>query len=453
MDTEIVVTTTHATLPMSKKNRKKKCVQNRQPLQSHIAITKTYFDDFCNTARKFMLLIGLESAAFDVLSKRTKQHIMVSRHTPYRVRAEKNSRVPRSYIQFFNRVTGHYEKNTFYGDPKFNITFREYITYGLTLIFTLRNMSRSEDLPSDQIELLEKIKEPLLKYTNDHPEDHYRIRANEIARTLFMCVSLPNYRYYTGKEEGVSDLSKGRIENLITVSSIEPERKNFFIDRKIRSAYRLSYYNLFSEAKEPTPITAEILMKVLEEENSKTMKQVMNQIKTNIALPVYIQNHALRRAAERMDCKDNLYRNLIFSLSFMIPKVVTGANGQRLIRALDFSAKPIGYFPFVKQDGAILLLSFLPLSSPITPEGSILHKELGIQLEDSKYIGLDKFSFYTNTDFEAVPKLKQALKKAGMWHLTEIQPIDPKERKEDQVLKTFFCDNNGALEKEVAITE
>lgn len=433
---------------MSKK--KKKCVQNRQPLQSRLAITKTYFDDFSNTARKFMLLIGLETSAFDVLSKRTKQYIMFSRHTPYRIRAEKGSRVPRSYIQFFNQVAGHYEKTTFYGDPKFNITFREYITYGLTLIFTLRNSSlREENLPPDQIELLEKIRDPLLKYTDAHPEDHYRIRANEIARTLFMYVSLPNYRYYTGKEEGLPDMSNGRMENLITVSSIEPERKSFFIDGKIRSSYRLAYYNLFSEAKEPTPIPAEILMRVLEEENSKTMKQVMNQIKTNIGLPVYIQNHALRRTAERMDCKDNSYRNLIFSLSFLIPKVVTGANGQRLIRALDITAKPVGYFPFIKQDGAILLLSFLPLSSPITPEGSILHKELGIQLEDSKYIGLDKFSFYTNTDFDAVPKLKQALKKAGMWHLTEIQPNDPTERKEDQILKNFFSDNNAVTEVEM----
>jgi len=432
---------------MSKK--KKKCEQSRKPLQSRVAITKTYFDDFSNTARKFMLLIGLEASTFDRLSKRTKQYIMITKHTPYRVRAEKGSRVPRSYIQFFNQVVAHYEKTTFYGDPKFNITFREYITCGMTLIFKLRNFNKHEDnLAPDQIELLEKIKDPLLKYTNAHQEDHYAVRANEIARTLFMYVSLPNYRYYMGKEEAHPNMMNGRMENLITVSSIEPERKNFFIDGKIHSSYRLAYYNLFLEAKEPAPVLAEIPMKVLEEENSQTMKQVMNQIKTKIGLPVYIQNHALRRSSERMDCKDNSYRNLIFSLSFLIPKVVTGINGQRLIRALDISGKPIGYFPFIKQDGAVLLLSFLPLSSTITTEGGILHKELGIQLEDSKYIGLDKFSFYTNTDFDTVPKLKQALKKAGMWHLTEIQPNDPTERKEDQILKNFFTEEISIVDEE-----
>ena len=94
----------------------------------------------------------------------------------------------------------------------------------------------------------------------------------------------------------------------------------------------------------------------------------------------------------------------------------------------------------------MLILSFLPLSSPITPEGSILHKELGIQLEDSKYIGLDKFSFYTKTDFDTLPKLKQALIKADMWHLTELKPTNPMERKEDHILKNFFMEDITELE-------
>ena len=112
------------------------------------------------------------------------------------------------------------------------------------------------------------------------------------------------------------------------------------------------------------------------------------------------------------------------------------------------TGKNIGYFPFIKQDGAILLLSFLPLASPITPEGSLLHKELKLQLEDSKYIGLDKLSFYTKTDFDTVPILRDALKKAGMWHLTEIEPETPTEKKEDQILKNFFQYNYDIIEQE-----
>jgi len=40
------------------------------------------------------------------------------------------------------------------------------------------------------------------------------------------------------------------------------------------------------------------------------------------------------------------------------------------------------------------------------------------------------------------------LKKAGMWHLTEIQPNDPTERKEDQILKNFFTEEISIVDEE-----
>jgi len=84
-------------------------------------------------------------------------------------------------------------------------------------------------------------------------------------------VSLPNYRYYTSKESGVVNQSKGYIENLVTVSSIEPERKNFYIDGKLHSAFRLGYYSLLTSADVLAPIMAEIPMDLLVVQNSKSM--------------------------------------------------------------------------------------------------------------------------------------------------------------------------------------
>jgi hypothetical protein len=46
----------------------------------------------------------------------------------------------------------------------------------------------------------------------------------------------------------------------------------------------------------------------------------------------------------------------------------------------------------------------------------------------------------------AFPKLKQALEKADMWHLTEIKPENPKERRDDQILKRFFAESNNVPE-------
>ncbi|MHB9141486.1 MAG: hypothetical protein ACYC25_06390, partial [Paludibacter sp.] len=188
----------------------------------------------------------------------------------------------------------------------------------------------------------------------------------------------------------------------------------------------------------------EIPAVLMEEDDFDIALNRIKEMETIIKIPVFIQNHALHRIRQRLDCVDNFYVNTVFSLSFMLPKFITATNGQRMIRAIDLSGKPIGYFPFLKQDGAILILSFLPLSSPITPEGSVLYKELGIKIDDSKYIGLDKLSFYIKTDFEALPTLKQALQKANMWHLTEVKTENQTERKDDQILKRFFAESSLA---------
>ena len=438
---------------MSKSKKRKKNLPCRKPPKSYLDISKQYFDEYVRVVHKIMIMAGIDPCEFDVLTKRTKLDMMMMKLTPYHIVAAKDSKVPRAYIRFFNHIMGIYEKKTFYGDPKFNVRFLDYVTYGMSFIFALRNHDgREKILSDDQHDRLDKIKEVLIKYVDDNDKDHFFIRTNEAMRLVLMYVSMPNYRYYTSEETGEIDYQKCRMLNLIKVSSFEPEKKYFKVKGEKHSSYQLWHYNLVSEINDPNPEKTEIPATLMEEDDFDTALELMKKMETIVKLPVYVQNHALHRIRQRLDCMDNSYVNTVFSLSFMLPKFITASNGQRMIRAIDLSGKPVGYFPFLKQDGAILLLSFLPLSSPITPEGSVLYKELGIKIDDSKYIGLDKLSFYISTDFDTVPKLKQALQKANMWHLTEIEPNEKSERREDQILKHFFTENNIVVEDEIIIT-
>ena len=261
---------------------------------------------------------------------------------------------------------------------------------------------------------------------------------------LFSYVSQPNYRYYTGSEQFVADYFKARFSNEIHISSIEPERKKFVVDGAVRPSYRLGIYETGMLASFIKPTMVEIPMALLEPENSKGLMSQL--VSSKLTLPVYIQNHALHRFAQRLDCFDNYCQNQVFTYSFMYPKVITATNGQRLIVAKDFRCKNIGYFPFVKQDGAVLILSFLPLASPITPEGAALQKELGIEFNDFKFIGLDKLSYFVKTNFDTIPQLKKALKKANMWHLTEYSIREITERKEDRIIKNFLNRNSELVD-------
>ena len=425
---------------MSHSNKKKKTnTPSRKPLKSYIDISQHYYNEYVRVAHKLLEMSGMDPAEFDVLTKRTKHQLMLIKHTPYRVMAEKGSSVPRAYLKFFNYIMGLFGDKTFYGDPKYNVTFKDYMTYGMSFGYALRSQHENRGIISDdQHQQLEKIKEKVLEYIDGHEQDDFLVRSNAIMRMVLMYVSMPNYRYYTSTESGEMDSLKCRMQNLIRVSSFEPEKRAFFVKGEKHSSYKLWHHDLISESNDPNPLETQIPIPILDEKDLDTAIEVMKNMETIVQLPVYIQNHALHRIRQRLDCMDNLYINTVFGLSFIIPHLITANNGQRLIRAIDNSGKPVGYFPFLRQDGAILIRSFLPLASPVTPEGAVLYKELGIMINDSKYFGMDKLSFYFNTDFEALPILKQALQKANMWHLTEIQTEQPKERKEDQILKRFF---------------
>ena len=399
-------------------------------------------DEYMRVAYKIMMMAGIDTADFDKLTKRTKQQLII-RHTPYHIIAEKDSKVPRAYIKLFNSLMRLYEKQTFFGDPQYKVTYLDFVTYGLSFVFGIHHHNSEDNIISDdQHQRLDRINDILQKYLNDNDEEHYLFRTNKLMQHLSMYVSMPNYRYYTSIEGSRIDSQKVRIENLITVSSFEPEKKYFNIKGEKHPSFQLWHFDLLSKLNDPNPIRTEIPIVLMEEDDINIAISRMNEMDTIDKLPVYVQNHTLHRIRQRLDCVDNLFVSQMLSLTFIVPTFITATNGQQMIRVIDITGNSIGYFPFLKQDGAILLLSFLPLSSPITPEGSVLYKELGIKIDDSKYIGLDKISFYIKTDFETLPKLKQALQNANMWHLTEIKPETKTERKEDQILKRFFKDNN-----------
>lgn len=421
-----------------KKTRKKKNTVSRKSRISYLEISKTYHDEFIRVATAMMKMAGIDPSEFDLLTKRTKQQLMMVKHTPYRVFSSKEHKVPQSYIRGLNSVMSYFEKNSFYGNPEFKVSFLDYVTYGLTFFFSVNNHEKKDKIPEAQHEILKKIKEALSAYDQANEKDHFLYRTNQIMRGMLMYISAPNYRYYSSVENGEPDYSKLRISNTIVVSSIEPEKRYFTVNAERRASFQLYHYNLFSESCDPVPQKTELFKVLLDEPDIDKAIIKIKEEKLTTQLPVFIQNHALHRIRQRLDCVDNVYINTVISLSFTIPQLITATNGQKMIKAVNILGNTVGYFPYVVLDNALLILSFLPLSSPITPEGSMLNKILGIQLEDSKYIGLDKLSFYTQTDFETIPKLKLTLEKAGMWHLTEIETIEKSDRKEDVILKKFF---------------
>jgi hypothetical protein len=165
-------------------------------------------------------------------------------------------------------------------------------------------------------------------------------------------------------------------------------------------------------------------------------------------LNIYIQSHVLHRFKERADTLNPPLRNFFIQYALTSGLIVVSAEKQKFLKCTAYDDLPLGYFTFFIQDDDIVVNTFIPLASEITPEGKKLHEALQLGKEDIKYLGMDKLSFFTDVDFEQIPVLKQALIDSGIW-LTKLlldkMPYKDSEEDEPHIdmqktlfVKTFF---------------
>ena len=398
-------------MPKSKK-RKGAVKNNPASLQSLVKTNKDYSDKFHLTARKYMQLIGLEPDTFDKLPKRMREKLMQIKFSPTRIDVEEGFKIPKKYVELFQRLLITLMQVHTYGDPRFGIKYIDFMTFGQALFIGLRNISNEGALfPQEHIELARTISDKMIAYEDaaENEEHHCSIKLPRLICQLLQSLTKINYRYYTCKLEWKAISDGLRMQSFLTFSSIEAERKHIKIDGRSRTAFQLGCYLI-----EPEPEWA--LMPV----------ELILKDKRGF-LPIFIQQHALIRLGERLHPQVNFYINKVLAATFFGIdgiKIIDAITGQSLICAFDSDKNLVGYFPFIQIDECILLTSFLPLSSPITPQGSVLNKLLGMSIEDNAYLQMDKLSFYLQTDFDVLPTLKKALKEAEMWHLTKIIPAN-----------------------------
>ena len=415
----------------SKSRKKKKPQQSRKVPTAHEKITSSYIQYYKTAIRKHLQFLGVDLDLFDRLSKKTKLYLMNNKATYPTFVIKKGSIVPMVYIRFLNKYIIKYLQANEYGrciveDVCIGYTYEDYFLVGRMFDLMAIHSCQKNFFPPDQLEILRPVVEatrrPEIVKIHDRMQDYMAISL----ANLLNCYSQINYRYYCIEEEFV--INDRLLGECYYVYSQESERKKFTIDNIDRTAMRVGHVI----PRAPTKWVSFERGKIINS-NSKEL------------LPVYMQGHVIHRMKERINISA-FYRNLTFPYTFFREentKLEENINGWKLIPVYDHAKLKLGYFHFIIVDNCVLIKSFLPLTSPNTKEGSALHKILNVKKEDLIFFGLDKLSFYLETDFEKLPTLKKALEEAGIWHLTEIQPTDSEyeiltERKTDKVLEKFF---------------
>jgi len=139
----------------------------------------------------------------------------------------------------------------------------------------------------------------------------------------------------------------------------------------------------------------------------------------DMPMKIYIQNHALVRLAERIDCVDICFVHLFVIASLHEPKVFYDNNHNLLIE-YRLSGSRAGYFRADIVDGNIVLRTFLFITNNGTPEGQLLAKNIGVNKLDKKFLAIDKLSTFMTSEMMESEFLINTLNDSGCHSLIEL---------------------------------
>ena len=412
------------------KNKKRKGVtsQPKKSLKKMLYLSNDEYLAFVHTAKKILRLLGLSEDILEQFTKNQKQDLFKTIFVPPRVRVEKNSHVPSGVLKPIRKYVYDTLKDTYVGDKSFDISYYDMLTMGIAFFMRLENC---KELPpfTTNYDLVVKMRDAIRasKY-----QESYTEHINEIVSYCCVYCSKLNFRQYTftiGWEAYNGGLEMGCCVRII---SHEADKIYFTYQKKTRSAFRIKL--CIPNSKEP--LLAKIPYSAIEP-----------GCKIDINLKGYVQPHALQRMKMRVDTKERYASEMATFYAIMRGEIITFNNHKYIVcryQEVDANNKVvepiIGYFPFTVQGDCLFILTFLPLTSPSCPEGAKLTKLLNITKEDAAYFGMDKLSFFKTTDFDDVPRLRDALKEAGIWHLTKLKENNEEmfQVKKSAPLKSFF---------------
>jgi len=392
------------------KSRKKKKKQLSPVSHLNVAITKSYFDKFSIVARKTLQVIGLEPALYDTFTKRQKQEMMLAKMDSPRFVVKKGHSVPRHYVKKIQQESYEFMRIYPVGNLDIKLTYLDFLTFGNTFLMFMVSKGNSKDY-CPQAETYALIADRAKLYDNGEDTESLLMNYCTYLQYLLVCISKINFRTYGFDWEWRETDYTGKFAAHVILTATEPKVEHLIYNNISRPAYKIVQGQFLNE--KPTWLS------VSPDQIFKTGDLTPN-------IEVYVQNHVLLRLKERLDSLEPFQRNLMLQFSLRHCKVFRLSSGQYTIKFINDKQEVIGYLPFTLLGQKLLVLSFLPITSPTTPEGEILCETLKLNKEMLSFYGMDKLSFFHYTDFDAIPPLKEAIIKAGMWHLTELKSTEIK---------------------------
>jgi hypothetical protein len=409
-----------------KKKKKKKQSQPtyRSNLASNTSLEKAYV-----IIRKILQVYGFDPEWLNLFTKQQRRFLCFLQADPPRFKVEEGNPVPRRLLDFVSESTHRFMRTHYFGNKDIGLTYLELATYGIAFATTVLTEHDRSGYSLQQENMIDILAECFAE--NRVVRDLGEV-GNHIRKSMMM-LSKVNFRIYGYSWKIGTTLEDGYLKSIVYMSSEDPKSIRFTYKEKERVAFRIRAGRVVNEP----PYDAKLdRWFIFQKEEFPP-----------VYLDIYIQSHALQRSKERMDIFPAHRRNFyIMEPLLYMHRVAKSPTGRAMLECYTQEGDTIvrfGYFPFIIRNKKLIVLTFLPLTSPDTYEGDYLQKHLGLQIEDAKFLGMDKLSFYLTVDFDQIPSLKKALVATNIWTLIRYAAKDPDldysiDQKKTQMVKKFF---------------
>ncbi|MDR2408746.1 MAG: hypothetical protein LBE13_11630 [Bacteroidales bacterium] len=420
---------------MAKKKKKKhihsSSTNNRAVWESKTSLDKTY-----TAIQKVLKAYGFDPDLLQSFTKRQRKFLMFLEAEAPRFKVEEGSHVPRHLVNFISENTHGFLRSFYFGDESIGLTYLELATYGLA--FSSIILSAAESSSADTVfspKQIEIIKSIASCFANDRViQDLYLVV--KCVHGLVTMLSKVNFRVYGFDWKIKRDFETGYVKSTIFISSEETPIIHFVHKQKERIAFCVRAGRLLRKPAKTATIDRRFIFP-----NKKVPRP--------FSLDIYIQSHALQRVKERADIFSGHMRNCYLMESLIYRhRIVNSVSGSPMLECStqyegDERIIRFGYFPFIIKDDKLIVMTFLPLTSPKTVEGAYLQEHFGLQTEDIKFLGMDRLSFFFTVDFEQIPLLKEALVATKIWEMITFVLDDPDiefsiDQKKTMMVKKFF---------------
>lgn len=349
----------------------------------------------------------------DHLPEKEKQFLLTTRLRPLQVHSMEEVKLPNKLLKVVQSLIHDFLTSRFFSFPGSDKQFMlmDYFTIVFTIMAWIQQWEKKDERP-DYIRAFKPVSE---FYNKDEKVLSLFVR---FLHALGNSLAMPGQVVYY-LEFGKLPLHSSRLALIIKLKAIRPERTSVTFNGATRPVHLLSFNNING------PCYVTMKAGLLNPRSPKPEKKKK----------VFIQNHALERLRERVDCFSFGPIYLQMCETFDAPEIVSRGKHRALV-SFYYEQVKIGYFAIQEYKDMIVIRTFLFLTNDHTPEGNLLKERLGLARKDKEYNRLDKLSTFLLSDIREDEELCSLLQDTGCGSLLHW---------DDKVRKTIRCDDSLAM--------